>query len=84
MDSEFIIEPCPHCGCYILIDKRELNCRIFRHGAYKANIHQIPPHEIKVVCDALARDEQIFGCGKPFRVQERADGGYEFVVCDYI
>ena len=79
-DTEIIIVECPHCRAPIVIAKNELNCRIFRHGVYKTTLQQIDPHLCKSVCDELARTEQIYGCGKPFYMDESNNA----VVCDYI
>jgi len=73
--------PCPHCQQWIEIV--ELNCRIFRCGIFISNGQQIPPHASKEDCDRWAQGE-IYGCGKPFRVDPCADGSYCAMVCDYI
>lgn len=69
---------CPHCDEWIWIE--QFNCRIFRHGVFKNNYQQIPPHASKQECDDWSRQELIYGCGKPFRIEE--DG--RVVICDYI
>lgn len=73
---------CPHCQEQILIS--EINCQIFRHGAYKANGEQIPPHTPKEECDRLAQGGLIFGCGKPFRIVKDEQNKNVVVICDYI
>lgn len=72
---------CPHCNqsCEIL----ELNCRIFRCGIYKNNFQQIPPHLDKITCDLLVEKNEIYGCGKPFRI-EIENNIYKPIICDYI
>jgi len=72
-----MIVDCPHCFASILI--AEVNCAIFRHGVFKETHEQIPPHLPKEECDALVRDDRIFGCGKPFKL---VDG--KAVECEYI
>ena len=68
---------CPHCSEEVIIE--EVNCAIFRHGIFKENYQQIPPHAPKELCDQWVKDGVIYGCGKPFRlVGEVAE------VCDYI
>ncbi len=62
---------CPHCGDLVQISKKELNCRIFRHGALRATGEQINPHAAKSDCDSLASTGQIYGCGKPFRIVQK-------------
>ena len=69
---------CPHCLELILID--QLNCRIFRHGLFKHNYEQIPPHAPKNDCDTWKEKDLIYGCGKPFKINE--DG--TITICDYI
>jgi hypothetical protein len=60
--------------------KREVNCRIFRCGVIKNTNQPIPPHAPKIVCDQLALTGQIYGCGKPFRLNLNN----EPEICDYI
>ena len=67
MQNELIIN-CPHCDQLIII--LELNCRIFRCGIYKKNFEQINPHLNKIICDELAANNLIYGCGKPFKIDE--------------
>jgi hypothetical protein len=69
---------CPHCNELIWID--QLNCRIFRHGTFKHNYEQIPPHSSKQDCDLWKEQDRIYGCGKPFKINE--DG--TIVICNYI
>ena len=81
--SKFIIVSCPHCKDFIIINKDEFNCKIFRHGSYKKNGKQINPHMKKKDCDKLSKKKLINGCGKPFRLIE--DGKkYNTEICDYI
>ena len=80
------IVSCPHCGQVIEI--LELNCRIFRCGIYKDSFQQIDPHLCKELCDSLAKQQKIFGCGKPFQLVDGKDssGNPIFVShqCGYI
>jgi hypothetical protein len=76
-----LIIECPHCKCQVEI--MELNCKIFRHGVYKTNNKQINPHAPKSYCDYLAKNDLIYGCGKPFQIIQK-DDKYETVICDYI
>lgn len=69
---------CPHCKIPILIE--QLNCRIFRHGIFKKDGKQINPHESKEMCDLFFSTDQIYGCGKPFFVNDEIQA----IVCDYI
>ena len=79
-NDEYIVVDCPHCRQPIQIYKKEFNCRIFRHGVYKHNNVQIPPHTKKEICDKLANEELIYGCGKPFRIVDNKN----IEKCDYI
>lgn len=65
------------------MNQGELNCRIFRHGVYLATGEPIPPHAPKEECDRLVAENQIAGCGKPFRVEAK-DGVETAIECDYI
>ena len=77
MNKELIIN-CPHCKQLIIIE--QLNCRIFRCGIYKSSGEQINPHLNKIICDELSSNNLIYGCGKPFKI----DDNLKILVCDYI
>ena len=68
---------CPHCKMYIEII--EINCGIFRHGCYKLNNENIPPHLSKIDCEKLVINGIIYGCGKPFKFD-----GKNVTICEYI
>jgi hypothetical protein len=76
--SDFYIFICPHCTGEILVHNNELNCRIFRHAVLK-NGNQINPHAPKEECERLIKNNEIYGCGKPFQVI-----GDKAVECDYL
>lgn len=57
---------CPHCYSFVVVNKKELACNVFRHGVLKSDYSQISPHLSKAECDELKRRDLIFGCGKPF------------------
>jgi len=78
--KEFIIDECPHCKMEIIIYRNEMNCRIFRHGVLKINGEQMNPHASKEECEKLINENRIYGCGKPFRI----DNYGKFEICDYI
>ena len=65
-DDTFYNFKCPHCLMCIIVNKKELNCKIFRCGVYRSNYKQIPPHLPKDECDKLRESDAIYGCGKPF------------------
>lgn len=83
-----LIVKCPHCDDFILIEK--LNCCIFRHGILKCNGKQIDPHASKKQCDLLIKNNEIYGCGKPFRIivskkeEILKEEIYKAEICDYI
>ena len=79
-DIIFCVE-CPHCKDLIIIE--QLNCKIFRHGAFKSNNQQINPHLSKQDCDNLILQDLIYGCGKPFMLII-VDNCYKAIECDYI
>ena len=72
-----LIVKCPHCDMYIEI--LSLNCAIFRCGIYKENYLQINPHSPRWECEELKINDSIFGCGKPFKIENG-----ESVKCPYI
>jgi DNA-directed RNA polymerase subunit RPC12/RpoP len=79
-EKEFYIN-CPHCNDIIIIEK--LNCRIFRHGIYKDSNKQINPHASKDECEQLIKNNEIYGCGKPFMI-ETHNNIHKVIVCEYI
>lgn len=82
-ESNLSIIECPHCKQTIEII--EINCGIFRHGAYKETGKQIDPHMSKEDCDALVIKGLIYGCGRPFRIVGSSDNSNIIIeICDYI
>lgn len=75
--SENHIVVCPHCFQQVIIEKK--NCGIFRHGINKSNFKQIDPHLNKKKCDQLLKENKIYGCGKPFKLENN-----KAIICDYI
>lgn len=82
-DSDVYVN-CPHCNDLIVVHVREINCAIFRHGVMKDTGKQIDPHAPKDVCDALACESKIYGCGKPFRLVRNDSTTYVAEVCEYV
>jgi hypothetical protein len=74
---------CPNCKELIEIKEEEIFCGIFRHAVYKNNMEQINPHASKQECDRLTENNDIFGCGMPFRCV-KTDSEYILEKCDYI
>ena len=81
--SDNVIVNCPHCDLLIFVYLKEFNCRIFRHGIYKATLKQIDPHLPKIDCDRLKTNDEIIGCGKPFEIIDISNTQIA-VSCDYI
>jgi hypothetical protein len=58
-------------------------CKVgFRHGIFKKDGKQIPPHSSKAECDKWVERGEIYGCGKPFKVVE--DSVKVAITCEYI
>jgi len=76
----FVIQ-CPHCKDFVFIE--ELNCKIFRHGAFISNGEQIDPHSSKEKCDFFISNKMIYGCGKPFKIIED-NNTFKAEICEYV
>ena len=83
MKLDVLILKCPYCNNYIYIEKKDLNCHIFRHGIYKYNLQQIDPHMGQDDCDYFSNNKLIYGCGKPFKIVKEVEK-YIVEKCDYI
>ena len=71
---------CPNCLTSIVeVEKKQINCTIFRCGVIKATQKQIPPHEKKAECDRLRENDLIWGCARPFKFD-----GTKVEKCGYI
>ena len=80
---------CLHCHEPFIVRSSDFNCRILRHGAYKATLEPIPPHATKDECDALVQSGTIYGCAGPLQIVAgdgavAGDGTWDVVICDYI
>jgi hypothetical protein len=78
-----IIYLCPHCNQCVIIETKDINCGIFRHGVYKDSGIQLDPHSSKDLCDEAVLKGLIYGCSKPFRIILK-DNKYSIEICDYI
>jgi uncharacterized C2H2 Zn-finger protein len=83
-DEQYSFVICPHCESGIIIHKKEYNCKIFRHGAYKNTGKQINPHLKQIKCDQLVSSNIINGCGKPFKLVLDENDVVTAEICDYI
>jgi len=78
-----IIIECPHCQGTVLVNKKDFNCMIFRHGILKENGKQLDPHLPKKECDEYFNNNKIYGCSKPFQIL-MDNNNYIAKICDYI
>jgi len=83
LNEDFYFFICPHCKGDIVVEKNELNCRIFRHAIYKNNYNQVDPHLPYNKCKELLENDQVIGCCKPFRIVLKNNKLFA-EVCDYI
>lgn len=63
-----IVFDCPHCNGTIIVDKKEIACKIFRHAVYKETNQPIEPHASKQHCDNLLNNDLIRGCAGPIEI----------------
>jgi len=83
--TDFVVLECPHCQLLFQVQMQEINCGIFRHGAYKFEKYRpLEPHLSKEQCERLVAEDKIDGCGKPFRILKEDSGTYKAEICDYI
>jgi len=80
--GDFYYFSCPHCNDDIVVNMKELNCRIFRHAIYKHNYEQVNPHLPKKECDSLVENKKVYGCCKPFEIISK-DNKLFVTTCDY-
>jgi len=73
---------CPHCGGPVVVNEKDINCKIFRHAVHKNTLKPINPHASKEVCDRLVHANLVYGCCKPFELV-RKNNKWEAVMCDY-
>lgn len=81
---ENIVFNCPHCRHVVMVNKKDINCAIFRHAVKKDSGKQIDPHSSKTECDSLVKQGKVFGCAKPFRLVRVDSFNYTAEKCDYI
>jgi hypothetical protein len=82
-ESVSCIYECPHCRCYVETRLDQINCKIFRHGVFKAGGAQIDPHLCRAECDRLVANDAIYGCGRPY-ILHFEGGQWQARACDYI
>uniref|UniRef100_A0A6C0K3D0 Uncharacterized protein n=1 Tax=viral metagenome TaxID=1070528 RepID=A0A6C0K3D0_9ZZZZ len=83
-----LVLSCPHCQEWMYIEKKDVNCAIFRHAVFRATMEPIPPHSSREECERLVSQNAVYGCAKPFRVvlSKTPVHNDDFVaeICDYI
>lgn len=80
---------CPHCCTYVQVEPNQINCGIFRHGAFFTRNEKgliiptepINPHMPKAECERLLAQGLVLGCTKPFRIDRNT---LTVTECDYI
>ncbi|NDE17926.1 hypothetical protein EBZ80_23675 [bacterium] len=86
-DGAWLSFACPHCHVWVTVHRPEVNCGIFRHGVFRETGQPVPPHASQPDCEQWHATDQIWGCGKPFRLSRGAGGvddGFRVDICDYI
>jgi hypothetical protein len=76
-----IIVICPHCEEFVFIE--QLNCCIFRHAVFIASGEPIDPHATEIMCTQYVKNQLVYGCGKPFKIEKKEDV-FIAVKCNYI
>lgn len=80
MSDAYLVITCPHCNELTMIDKKQIRCRIFRHAVYKNSNKPVDPHLSRQKCESLVKHKKVFGCCKPFRLNNENVPE----ICDYI
>ena len=80
MSEDYLVVSCPHCEASIIIYRHEINCRIFRHAAFRSNNEPVPPHLAQEECERLVANGEVYGCCKPFKLNDQNVAE----VCGYI
>jgi hypothetical protein len=80
--EDFYFFNCPNCQDEIIVQKNELNCKIFRHAIYKHNFEQVDPHLNFESCEQLKKSNLVYGCCKPFEIIYK-DNKLMAVTCEY-
>jgi len=78
--NKIYVLKCPHCQDYLIINKNEINCCIFRHAINK-NGSNFNPHASISECIYAKENDLIYGCGKPFKFDKESE---ELIICDYL
>ena len=84
LDQDYLFFECPSCFTGIQVHISQINCRIFRHAAYKNTLTPIHPHAPKEVCEMLVQTGQVYGCAKPFMLGLDSNGDFVVSECEYV
>lgn len=85
-DNAYIFN-CPHCLGSVVVQRHEVNCQIFRHAVFKDTGLQVNPHASKAELEHLISQDNIYGCGLPFRLSKETSEIVDWThaeACDYI
>jgi hypothetical protein len=88
MEEVFLVDnffhfKCPNCTEQIIVLKKQIRCKIFRHGIYKSSFKQVNPHMSKEKCEKLIKENKVYGCCKPFEIIFSNENKIQAIVCDY-
>lgn len=75
----FITFNCPYCNGGIVVDRKDVNCGIFRHALFKDG-GPVNPHALKEELERIR--EKINGCGQPFKITLMEDN-FKIEKCGY-
>ena len=70
---------CPHCSGLIEVESSNVNCGIFRHAIFKDTHDFVQPHSTEIECESYINNNSVYGCCKPFKIENM-----QAVICDYI
>jgi hypothetical protein len=86
--SKSLVFYCPHCDGTIVVDEKDVNCGIFRHGHYNGDDRNglkkwqpLQPHETESNIIYLCDNNMINGCGKPIMLSSDKK---QVFTCKYI
>ena len=51
-----------HCKHIVVVNRKDINCAIFRHAILRENGEQIDPHSSKEICDNLVNAGKVWLC----------------------
>ena len=82
LNDDYYHFKCPNCFYEIIVKKKQLRCKIFRHAIYKSSYKQVNPHLSKARCEKLTKENKVYGCCRPFEII--SDGVKMYAsVCEY-